>query len=186
VVWVVVPETWVLRGGVWEAAQSGARQGTTQRTPPIPGARARGETLGPSPRLESQVYETHPHRAASDLAELLEIADVIDAVCESLALYVPGRTVDDAALRKALFALLDHPSQELWEHLRGEWVAPNFLQRPASDETQQGAGDDTATFASEPAVSFADACYAYGLPDQVCPSKRALRAILRWAITQAA
>lgn len=129
--------------------------------------------------------EIHRHHLASELTDLLEIADVIDAVCDSLALHVPGRSIDDAPLRQALFALLDQPSQELWERMRDEWVVPNFLRGSSATEgSSYPRAAESEAFPNDPAVSFADACYAYGLPDQVCPSKRALRAILRWAISQ--
>jgi hypothetical protein len=127
--------------------------------------------------------DTHRRYQATELTELLEIADVIDAACESLAMHVPGHSVDDVPLRQALFALLDHPSQALWEQLREMSVAPNFLRTSPADPGALGSGAEA--FPSDPAVSFADACYAYGLPDQVCPSKRSLRAILRWAVAQA-
>ncbi len=123
----------------------------------------------------SDIHRDHLNATVEDL---LDIADVIDTVCESLTLHVHGGQYDDVPLRRALFRLLDRPTQALWEALRDEWVAPNFL--PAAPSV--GGQPDVPP---APAVSFADACYAYGLPDAVCPSRRSLRAILRWAVGQA-
>jgi hypothetical protein len=113
------------------------------------------------------------------LVELVEIADLIDCVCEGLAVHKAGRPADEVPLRRALFALLDHPTQALWEELREEWIAPNFIRGLSAP-----IGEPEIPVA--PMLSFADACYAYGLPDTVCPSKQSLRAILRWANSQAA
>ena len=119
--------------------------------------------------------EIHRDHLSASVEDLLDIAGVIDAVCESLTLYVYGQEIDEVPFRRALFALLDRPTQALWEVARDEWVAPNFLPAPPC----------LGQAAEQPGMTFADACYAYGLPDAVCPSRRSLRAILRWALDQA-
>lgn len=111
----------------------------------------------------------------ADGTTLLEIADVIDLVCACVAAH-PGASgaraavADEPSLRQDLFALLDRPTQATWERVRDRTVVPSFLSRPG--------------LPGPAGLTLADVCYAYGLPDVVCPSRRSLLALLRWGVAE--
>ena len=113
--------------------------------------------------------DTHRSRRggvlAADHATLLEIADVLDVVCAARALLDP-EAKDDGALRVALFALLDRPTQETWEKVREVEVIPSFLPG--------------LTTPSPLGLTLGDIVYAFGLPDLICPSRNALLRALTW------
>lgn len=114
---------------------------------------------------------THTHRSrravrAADHTTLLQIADVLDQVAACRAQLYTDAAVDETALRIALFALLDRPTQETWEKVRGVEVVPSYLPGLATP--------------SPLGLTLADIVYAAGLPDVVCPSRRGLiKALLR-------
>ena len=104
----------------------------------------------------------------SDHASLLEIAAVLDAIIATRnALYAPFTPPDDTELRRALFALLDQPSQARWVETCNTEVVPRYimgLDRP-----------------SPLGITLADVVYAFGLPDITCPSQTGLLEALSWA-----
>jgi hypothetical protein len=109
---------------------------------------------------------SHPRPVQEpDRATLLEIADVIDLVC---ACRDDGEPHAEATLRRALFELLDAPSQATWERVRELEVVPTFLPGLATP--------------SPLGLTVGDVVYAFGLPDVVCPSRAALLRALRWAV----
>lgn len=112
---------------------------------------------------------THTDRRRSapvtDPGMLLEIAEVIDVVCAT-------RKADaetERALRIALFAILDRPSQALWEKVRDVEVVPDYLT---------GAGTPAPL-----GLTLVDVVYLAGLSDLVCPSRSGLLRALRKAAT---
>ena len=114
---------------------------------------------------------THTHRSrrggvlAADHETLLEIADVLDVVCAVRTQLDPEAGNEDA-LRVALFVLLDRPTQETWEKVREVEVVPSYLPG--------------LTTPSPLGLTLGDIVYAFGLPDLICPSRRALMRALRW------
>jgi hypothetical protein len=106
----------------------------------------------------------------ADRAALLEIAEVLDLVTACRArLYTDAHT-DDAALRIALFQLLDEPTQEVWEKVREVELIPAYLPGLSTP--------------SPLGLTVADVVYARGLPDVVCPSRGALLRALRWMVEE--
>jgi hypothetical protein len=107
----------------------------------------------------------------ADHETLLHIADIIDMVIKRrAALYeVMGCANPDAddKLRRALFVLLDNPTQALWEQVREVEVVPSFVPGLSTP--------------SPLGLTLADIVYACGLPDVRCPSRadllRALHAV---------
>ena len=118
---------------------------------------------------------TNTHRSrrggtlSADHAVLLEIAEVLDVVCAARRDLDPSLgDENESALRIALFALLDQPSQARWEKVREVEVVPAFL-----------TGLPTP---SPLGLTLGDAVYAFGLPDLVCPSRTSLLRALRWVV----
>jgi hypothetical protein len=112
-----------------------------------------------------------------DHETLLRIADVIDMVVERRnALYTkaatdaasesaPALDIDNAELRRDLFALLDDPTQALWERVREIELVPSYVP-----------GLPTP---SPLGLSLADFVFSLGLSDRQCPSRADLvRALL--------
>ncbi len=97
---------------------------------------------------------------------LLEIADTIDEVCAAMGADAEA----DRALRVALFALLDRPTQATWEKVREVEVAPHYL---TGLRTPSPIG-----------LTLADAVYLCGLSDLVCPSRKGLLEALRRAVRE--
>ncbi|GAB2462688.1 hypothetical protein [Xylanimonas ulmi] len=122
----------------------------------------------------------HTHRShrggvlAADRSTLLEIAEVLDAVCAARATLDP-EAGDDCGLRCALFELLDQPTQELWEQVREMEVARGLL--PGTMAYLPGMAAPSPL-----GLTLGDIVYAFGLPDLVCPSRGALLRALRWAV----
>ena len=97
---------------------------------------------------------------------LLEIAEVIDAVCAA-------READpdtERSLRVALFALLDRPTQARWEKSRDIEVMPHYLEGLSTP--------------SPLGLTLADVVYTAGLTDRVCPSRAGLLGALRRAVAE--
>ncbi|QAY63846.1 hypothetical protein ET495_12050 [Xylanimonas allomyrinae] len=107
-------------------------------------------------------------------ATLLEIAETLDAVC--VARSAVGADGDgESALRAALFALLDNPTQDLWEQVREVEVTPTLRSGPAT--YLPGLADPSPL-----GMTLGDIVYAFGLPDRTCPSRDSLLRALRWAV----
>lgn len=108
---------------------------------------------------------TDRRRSASvtDPETLHEIAEVIDIVCATRKADV----VTERALRIALFAILDRPSQALWEKVRDIEVVPDYLT---------GLGTPSPL-----GLTLVDVVYLAGLSDLVCPSRTGLLRALRKA-----
>ncbi|ACZ32199.1 hypothetical protein Xcel_3199 [Xylanimonas cellulosilytica DSM 15894] len=125
---------------------------------------------------------------AADYAALLEIAEVLDLVATCRAeLYATAAAsaaddadvdadgaaaaaaanaaADEGALRIALFALLDEPTQATWEKVREVEVLPAFLPGLSTP--------------SPLGLTLGDIVYAAGLPDLACPSRAGLLRALR-------
>ncbi|WP_425955794.1 hypothetical protein [Xylanimonas sp. McL0601] len=111
--------------------------------------------------------QTHRSRGvlAADRETLLEIADVLDVLCDARVTLDP-EAEHETALRVALFALLDKPTQETWEKVREVEVIPSYVPGLATP--------------SPLGLTLGDIVYAFGLPDLICPSRRALLRALRW------
>jgi len=106
----------------------------------------------------------------ADGAQLLEIAALIDDICERRASLNPFADIDEPELRCRLFELLDAPTQEAWEKNRDFQVFPHFF-----------------TGLSEPSplgFSIGDLVYDFGLSDRVCPPREQLMQALRWALSE--
>jgi hypothetical protein len=103
-------------------------------------------------------------------ATLLEIAEVLDLVATCRAGYYDDAAADERALRVALFALLDQPTQETWEKVREVEIVPSYLPGLATP--------------SPLGLTLGDVVYAYGMPDVQCPSRASLLRALRRVATE--
>ena len=111
---------------------------------------------------------------ATSPEKLHEIADVIDAVCATRHTN-PEACADsgpdcDRELRATLFALLDRPTQTVWEKVRELEVMPHYLTGLATP--------------SPMGLTLADIVYLAGLSDLVCPSRNGLLMALRQAVAE--
>jgi hypothetical protein len=68
-----------------------------------------------------------------------------------------GPAQRDAALRRALFALVDSPTQAVWETVREVEIVPSYVPGLATP--------------SPLGLTLADIVYSLGLPDRTCPSR---------------
>jgi hypothetical protein len=105
-------------------------------------------------------------RTQASHSRLVEIADVLDALCRGRTELDPASIVDERPLRAELFELVDNPTQAQWDLIKGREIAPRVM-----------AGLSTP---SPLGLTLADAVYGFGLPDQSCPDQSTLLDVLRW------
>jgi|GEM_PF-1668558 len=118
---------------------------------------------------EGEMTHTYRRRRGGPVTSpgrLLEIAEVIDAVCATRKAD-PGT---ETAVRVALFAILDQPTQVTWEKVRDIEVMPHYLTG--------------LTTPSPLGLTLADVVYMAGLSDLVCPSRTGLLTALRRAVAE--
>ncbi|MDR0482330.1 MAG: hypothetical protein LBH13_04110 [Cellulomonadaceae bacterium] len=109
-----------------------------------------------------------PSGPADDQAILLDIATVIDRLCEAREMVDPFTVATESLLRRELFALLDNPTQITWERVREVEIAPHFVTG--------------LTTPSPLGVTVGDAAYAFGVSDVTCPDRRTLMGALNWLV----
>lgn len=119
----------------------------------------------------SHTYRSRPRAARpAGHTTLLEIAEVLDLLVACRAGHYADAATDETALRVALFALLDQPTQEVWERVREVELVPSYLPGLSTP--------------SPLGLTLGDVVYAYGIPDVQCPPRASLLRALRRVATE--
>ena len=88
---------------------------------------------------------------------MLEIAELLDSVAGARRLADITAELDELDIRRELFALLDEPTQLVWERVREIELYPSYFPGLATP--------------SPLGITLGDLTYSAGLGDIDCPSK---------------
>jgi len=109
-------------------------------------------------------------RVSEESRALLEIADLLDRICQTREEADLATLADEPQIRRELFELIDGPCQEVWERVREIALYPSNFP---GLETPSPLG-----------ITVGDLAYAFGLGDLDCPSREQLLEILRWGLRE--
>ena len=107
---------------------------------------------------------------SAEMAAMLEIADLLDNVAGARRMADITAEIDELDIRRELFALLDEPTQVVWERVREIELYPSYFPGLATP--------------SPLGITLGDLTYSAGLGDVDCPSKSQIIEALRRGLEQ--